>query len=105
MRKTKRIILAAAALVAVAAVPESAYAASAGMPWETPLNQLLNSLTGPVARVLGAMAIIAAGFGIAFSEGGGGIRKVLWVVLGLSITFAAISWGLPFLGFGGGLAV
>lgn len=92
-------------LIAVTAMPESVYAASAGMPWETPLNQLLNSLTGPVARVLGAMAIIAAGLGIAFSEGGGGIRKVLWVVLGLSITFAAISWGLPFLGFGGGLAV
>ncbi len=101
----KKTMLMAAALVAAAIVPESVYAASAGMPWETPLNQLLNSLTGPVARVLGAMAIIGAGIAIAFSDGGGGIRKVLWVVLGLSITFAAVSWGLPFLGFGGGLAV
>lgn len=105
MSKNHKILLGLAALVAIAAIPDSAFAASAGMPWETPLNQLLNSLTGPVARVLGAMAIIAAGIGVAFSEGGGGIRKVLWVVLGLSITFAAVSWGLPFLGFGGGLAV
>jgi len=105
MSKKNRILLGLLALVAIAAVPDSAFAASAGMPWETPLNQLLNSLTGPVARVLGAMAIIAAGIGVAFSEGGGGIRKVLWVVLGLSITFAAVSWGLPFLGFGGGLAI
>ena len=85
--------------------PETAFAAAAGMPWEGPLTQLLNSLTGPVAQVLGAMAIIGAGIGIAFSDGGGGLRKVLWVVLGLSITFAAVSWGLPFLGYGGGLTI
>ncbi len=76
-----------------------------GMPWEGPLDQLLTSLTGPVARVIGAVGIIALGVGIAFSEGGSMMRKALWVVLGLTIAFNALSWGLSFLGFAGGLLV
>jgi type IV secretion system protein VirB2 len=76
-----------------------------GMPWEGPLNQLLDSLTGPVSRVVGAVAIIGLGVGIAFSEGGSMMRKALWVVLGLAIAFNAVTWGLGFLGFSGGLLV
>ncbi|HHE08204.1 MAG TPA: conjugal transfer protein TrbC [Chlorobaculum parvum] len=82
-----------------------AFATSTGMPWETPLNQLLDSLNGPVSRVLGAAAIIGLGIGISFSEGGGMMRKALWVVMGLAIAFNALSWGLTFMGFGGGLLV
>jgi type IV secretory pathway VirB2 component (pilin) len=76
-----------------------------GMPWEGPLNQLLDSLTGPVSRVIGAVAIIGLGVGLAFSEGGSMMRKALWVVLGLAIAFNAVSWGIGFLGFSGGLLV
>lgn len=83
----------------------SAFAASTGMPWETPLSQLTNSLTGPVARAIGVMAIVGLGFGVAFSEGGSLARKALWVVLGLAIAFNAASWGLSFMGFSGGLTI
>lgn len=76
-----------------------------GMPWEGPLQQLLTSLTGPVSQVIGAVAIIGLGIGIAFSEGGSMMRKALWVVMGLAIAFNAVSWGLGFLGFSGGLLV
>jgi len=76
-----------------------------GMPWEGPLQQLLSSLTGPVSQVVGAVAIIGLGIGIAFSEGGSMMRKALWVVLGLAIAFNAVSWGLGFLGYSGGLLV
>ena len=79
--------------------------AGGGMPWEGPLNQLLDSLTGPVARVIGAVAIVGLGVGIAFSEGGSMMRKALWVVLGLAVAFNAVSWGIGFLGFSGGLLV
>ena len=75
------------------------------MPWEGPLDQLLTSLTGPVARVIGAIGIIGLGVGIAFSEGGSMMRKALFVVLGLTIAFNAMSWGLSFLGYSGGLLV
>jgi type IV secretion system protein VirB2 len=76
-----------------------------GMPWEGPLQQLLTSLTGPVSQVIGAVAIIGLGVGIAFSEGGSIMRKALWVVMGLAIAFNAVSWGLGFLGYSGGLLV
>lgn len=82
-----------------------AFAASAGMPWEGPLNRLLQSLTGPVAKAVGVFSIVGLGFGIAFSEGGSGVRKALWVVLGLAIAFSATSFFLSFMGFSGGLAV
>jgi type IV secretion system protein TrbC len=76
-----------------------------GMPWEGPLQQVEASLTGPVSHVIGACSIICLGFGVAFSEGGSMMRKALWAVLGLAIAFNAVSWGLGFLGFSGGLLV
>jgi type IV secretion system protein VirB2 len=76
-----------------------------GMPWEGPLQQIESSLTGPVSHVIGAVSIITLGFGVAFSEGGSMMRKALWAVLGLAIAFNAVSWGLGFLGFSGGLLV
>src|SRR5258707_3516138 len=76
-----------------------------GMPWEGPLQQLLTSLTGPVSQVVGAVAIIGLGIGIAFSEGGSMMRKALSVGMGLAIAFNAVSWGLGFLGYSGGLLV
>ena len=82
-----------------------ALAAATGMPWEGPLNQLLNSLSGPVSRVIGAVSIIGLGLGLAFSEGGSLAKKALWVVMGLAIAFNATSWGLTFMGFGGGLII
>jgi type IV secretory pathway VirB2 component (pilin) len=97
----KKIFLSIALLM----MANVAFATSTGMPWEAPLNQLLDSLTGPVSRVLGAAAIIGLGIGIAFSEGGGMMRKALWVVMGLAIAFNALTWGLSFMGFGGGLLV
>ena len=109
-KKTKKgddkyVIAACSALLIQVLVASTAFASSAGMPWETPLNQLLDSLTGPVSRVIGAVSIIGLGIGIAFSDGGGMMRKALWVVMGLAIAFNAISWGLGFMGFGGGLLV
>jgi type IV secretory pathway VirB2 component (pilin) len=73
-----------------------------GMPWETPLDQLVSSLTGPVAKAIGIVSIVGVGFAMAFSDGGTVLRRALWVVLGLSLAFNAASWGLQFLGFGGG---
>jgi type IV secretion system protein VirB2 len=91
-------------LLAASATPARG-AFGGGMPWEGPLNMLLISLQGPVARVVGAAAIIGLGVGLAFSEGGSMMRKALWVVLGLAIAFNATSWGIGFLGFSGGLLV
>lgn len=79
-----------------------ACAATTGLPWETPLEKILESLTGPVAKILGVIAIVIAGFGIAFGEAGSGMRRLFQIVLGLSIAFTASSLIVSLFGFSGG---
>ena len=86
-------------------VSSPAWASSAGMPWEGPMQRLVQSLTGPIAKGIGIAAIVGCGLGIAFSEGGSGLKKVLWVTIRLAVTFSAATWGLSFMGFSGGLSI
>ena len=79
-----------------------AHAAGAGMPWETPLNNFLTSLTGPVAKIVGVAAVVITGLGIAFSEGGSGMRRIVTVAFGLTIAFSASTFFLPLFGYAGG---
>ena len=79
-----------------------AHAAGSGMPWEAPLQSILDSIEGPVAKILATIVIILTGLGLAFGESGGGMRKLLQIVFGLSIAFAATSFFLSFFSFGGG---
>lgn len=90
------------ALLACVLVPAVAFAGGTGMPWEGWLDKILNSITGPVAKAVGVIAIVACGMGIAFGNGGEGMKKLLMVCLGLSIAFTAASFFLSFLGYGGG---
>jgi type IV secretion system protein VirB2 len=85
-------------------VSAPAYAAGTGMPWETPLQNVLDSITGPVAKAAGIIAIVIAGLGFAFGESGGLMRKIMGIVFGLAIAFAATQWGMTFFGFAGGAA-
>lgn len=78
------------------------FAAETGLPWESPLEKILNSLTGPVAKILGVIAIVIAGFGIAFGEAGSGMRRLFQVILGLSIAFTASTMMVSLFGFSGG---
>ena len=99
---TKQITI-TSTFIMVLLLTANAFAGGSSMPWESPLNNILNSITGPVAKVAGILAIVAAGLGLAFSEGGGFMRKVVGVVFGLSITFSATSFISDFLGYGGGV--
>jgi type IV secretion system protein TrbC len=69
------------------------FAAQVGpaMPWEGPLQTIMQSISGPVAKVIGVIAIVFAGLGIAFGESGSGVRRLFQVVLGLAIAFTAAS--------------
>lgn len=100
MKKQTVVVLAAAALLILAA--PDLWAANTGMPWEGKLDKILDSITGPVAKVFGALIIFGSGIGLAAGEGGSGVRKLIWVVFGLSIAFTASSFMLGFLGFGNG---
>lgn len=85
MKKVINIALLSLAIFAQTALADT------GLPWESPLQKIMASLTGPVAKVLGVIAIVLAGFGIAFGEAGSGVRRLFQVVLGLSIAFTASS--------------
>ncbi|MDB5670518.1 MAG: conjugal transfer protein TrbC [Alphaproteobacteria bacterium] len=94
---------AAAFLLALAAEP--ALAAGSGMPWEQPLQQVLESVQGPVAKIVAVIIIITTGLTLAFGETAGGFRRLIQIVFGLSIAFAASSFFLSFFSFGGGALV
>lgn len=83
----------------------NAYAAGSNMPWEQPLQQILDSVQGPVAKIIAVMIIIVTGLTLAFGETAGGFRRLIQIVFGLSIAFAASSFFLSFFGFGGGALI
>lgn len=104
MRLANRIsLLTAAAVVVVVTSP--AFAAGSNMPWEAPLQSILESIQGPVARIVAVIIIIVTGLSLAFGETSGGFRRLVQIVFGLSIAFAATSFFLTFFSFGGGALV
>ena len=86
--------------VALSTTP--AFAAGSSMPWEGPLTQILASIEGPVARIVAVLIITITGLTLAFGDTGGGFRRLVQIVFGLSIAFAATSFFLTFFSFGGG---
>lgn len=90
----------AASLLLAIALP--AQAAGSNMPWEAPLQSILESIQGPVARIVAVIIIIATGLTLAFGDTSGGFRKLVQIVFGLSIAFAASSFFLSFFSFSGG---
>ena len=83
----------------------AAFASGSSMPWEEPLNQILESVQGPVAKVVSVIIIIVTGLTLAFGDSSGGFRRLIQIVFGLSIAFAASSFFLSFFSFGGGVLI
>ena len=83
----------------------TALAAGSGMPWEQPLTQILESIEGPVARIVAVIIITITGLSLAFGDTSGGFRRLVQIVFGLSIAFAATSFFLAFFSFGGGAVI
>jgi len=81
------------------------HAAGSGMPWEAPLQRILESIEGPVAKVIAVVVIIVTGLSLSFGDMGGGFRRMVQVVFGLSIAFAATSFFLSFFSFAGGALI
>ncbi|ANC43262.1 TPA: TrbC/VirB2 family protein [Pseudomonas aeruginosa] len=101
-RPAGRGLLLAALLLFIAG---TAQAAGSSMPWEGPLQSILESIQGPVARIVAVIIIIATGLALAFGDTSGGFRKLIQIVFGLSIAFAASSFFLSFFSFSGGAVV
>ena len=104
-RRPNRWLLAASAVALTGLLASPAWAAGSSMPWETPLNQILESVQGPVAKVVSVIIIVVTGLTLAFGDTSGGFRRLIQIVFGLSIAFAASSFFLTFFAFGGGALV
>ena len=81
------------------------FAAGSSMPWEAPLQSILDSVQGPVAKIVAVIIIIVTGLSLAFGDTSGGFRRLIQIVFGLSIAFAASSFFLTFFSFAGGAVV
>ena len=95
----------ATALVLGLVLADPAHAAGSGMPWEEPLQAILESIEGPVAKIVAVIIIIITGLTLAFGDSSGGFRRLVQIVFGISIAFAASSFFLTFFDFGGGALV
>jgi len=82
-----------------------ALAAGSNMPWEQPLQQILQSIEGPVSKIIAVIIIIVTGLTLAFGDTAGGFRRLIQIVFGLTIAFAASSFFLSFFSFAGGALV
>jgi type IV secretion system protein TrbC len=100
-----RLFLTGVSIGLAASLAAPAYASGTGMPWEQPLQQVLDSVQGPVAKIVAVIIIITTGLSLAFGDTSGGFRRLIQIVFGLSIAFAASSFFLSFFSFGGGALV
>jgi type IV secretion system protein TrbC len=101
----RRIVSTGVFVVAACLAASPAFAAGSNMPWEQPLNQILQSVEGPVAKIIAVIIIIVTGLSLAFGDTSGGFRRLIQIVFGLSIAFAASSFFLSFFSFGGGVVI
>ena len=105
MTSLRRRLTGAVSFTALMVLTAPAYAAGSSMPWEAPLQSILDSIQGPVAKIIAVIIIIVTGLTLAFGDTSGGFRRLIQIVFGLSIAFAASSFFLSFFSFGGGARV
>ena len=105
IRRIRGRLASASAVLTVWLLAGPAHAAGSSMPWEAPLQKILQSIEGPVAKIIAVIIIIVTGLTLAFGDTSGGFRRLIQIVFGLSIAFAASSFFLSFFSFGGGALV
>ncbi|WP_421871843.1 TrbC/VirB2 family protein [Nitratireductor rhodophyticola] len=105
LRTSRHLKTAAAVAFTTLTLTSAAHAAGSSMPWEAPLQSILESIEGPVAKIIAVIIIIVTGLTLAFGDSSGGFRRLIQIVFGISIAFAASSFFLSFFSFGGGALV
>ncbi len=102
VRGIPRIVTVAATTLVLTGAAHAATGGTGGaMPWEGPLTAVMDSITGPVARIIAILIIVATGLTLAFGDVGQGFKKLIQILFGLAIAFAAASFFLPLVGGGG----
>ncbi len=76
-------------VAAVVFMPASSYAQAS--PWESAVNVLMVSFTGPIARGLSLVSIVIGGVTFAFGEGGSK-RLLAGIVFGVGMAIGAVNF-------------
>ena len=66
--RLQRRLGAGATFLALSLLTAPAYAAGPNMPWEAPLRSILDSIQGPVAKILSVIVIVVTGLTLAFGR-------------------------------------
>jgi|GEM_PF-5017888 len=67
----------------------SAWAGNTGMPWETGVQSIFDSLTGPLVGWIAVIVIILGGLALAFGNFEGGAKKIIGAVIGIAVVAGA----------------
>jgi type IV secretory pathway VirB2 component (pilin) len=93
VRQTRRMASGALAFAFLSALSSPALASSSGgggLPWETPLQTITTSITGPVAFSIAVIGVVAAGAGLIWGgEVSGFMRTIIYVVLVIALIVTA----------------
>jgi len=96
--KRKRMYIAAFLLMS-----SNAMATTSDAPWVGMLDKFMGILVGPTARLISIIAIAGVGFSIMAGLNDNFSKKAIGGIAGVSIVFAAASWGPKFFGYSGAL--
>ena len=83
----RRTVLTLAFVVALSSVNTFA----AGSPWETAVEKLKETMSGPIAKGLSIVAVVVGGLMFAFGEGGSK-RALAGVIFGTGMAVGAVSF-------------
>jgi type IV secretion system protein TrbC len=98
-----RLALAAAVLLLLAAVPAHAGTGGQTLPWNTPLQNLLDNLTGTTGKAIAGLAVAAGGIVWALGHSEAALKKSGGILIGIGLLLGAPSL-ITTLGFTGAVA-
>lgn len=105
MRKhgeTNKTILLLGMLLLAVALPSDVFASTTGTyEWESTMDHITRSLTGPMAYGIAILGVFSTGCIMAFTDLQQGSKRLVQVGLGLSVALGASSIVTGFLGFTG----
>lgn len=80
-----------------------AMATTGDAPWVGMLDKIMKILVGPTARIIAILALVIVGFVFMSGNTKEGGKMGLNVAVGISIIFAAATWGPKFFNYSGSI--
>lgn len=91
MKNVTRKLQIITGVLAIKSVTLATSSGGAGLVWESPIEQIVNSVSGPVAFGVGILAIIVAVFSWMMADGPV-LGRALKILCGLAIIFGATAF-------------